>query len=284
MTDPRQIAAGIVGAVEWETEVSGLCHCPGESLHTHKTGKKDCRVNIDGAPTIHCFHSSCAGEVAKANHKLRSELGRSEWSLVLPGGGVLRSGDVLKTGGSLTGTAGSAGSGAPMGGAVCQPEGKTYILRRETIREQALANGQGAANAVELETLRACAERFKADLFEKFRWPFANIVSDSPLLVAERAADEQFRTWLKLWPAPGEPVVIPSLLMRVPAARVDGLNVLPNDELMICQAASLGANASIAPGLVFSGARDALLRTVVTAHLDPFGVLWTCIVRRTYSS
>ncbi len=190
MTDPRQIAAGIVGAVEWETEVSGLCRCPGESRHTHRTGKKDCRVNVDGAPTIHCFHSSCAEAVAAANHRLRSELGKSEWSLVLPGGETLRSGDVLRPQ-PATATA----------GVVCQPGGKTYILRRETIREQALANGQGAAAAVELETLRTVADRFKADLFEKFRWPFAAIVNDSPLLVADREADEQFRTWLKLWPA-----------------------------------------------------------------------------------
>ncbi len=201
MIDPRQVAAGIVGAVEWETEVSGLCHCPGESLHTQRTGKKDCRVNVDGAPTIYCFHASCAAVVAEANKRLRRELGQSEWSLVLPGGVVLRSGDVLKTGGSPTGAAGSAGSAAPTGGPVCQPDGKTYILRRETIREQALANGQGAAAALELETLKACAERFKVDLFSTFRWTVAEILADSPLLVADREADEQFRTWLKLWPA-----------------------------------------------------------------------------------
>jgi len=52
MNDPRTIAAGIVGTVDWQTEVSGFCRCPGESLHTHKTGRKDCRVNVDGAPTI----------------------------------------------------------------------------------------------------------------------------------------------------------------------------------------------------------------------------------------
>jgi len=38
-------------------------------------------------------------------------------------------------------------------------------------------------------------------LFEHFRWPFAQILEDSPLLVAERDAEDQFRTWLKLWPA-----------------------------------------------------------------------------------
>ena len=29
MADPRDIAQGIVGAVDWQTEVSGFCRCPG---------------------------------------------------------------------------------------------------------------------------------------------------------------------------------------------------------------------------------------------------------------
>ena len=74
MSDPRHIAASIVGAVEWQTDVSGFCKCPGEALHTHPTGNKDCRVNVDGAPTIYCFHASCAPVVAEANQRLRREL------------------------------------------------------------------------------------------------------------------------------------------------------------------------------------------------------------------
>lgn len=49
MNDPRDVAVSVVGPVEWQSAVSGFCRCPGESLHTHKTGKKDCRVNVDGA-------------------------------------------------------------------------------------------------------------------------------------------------------------------------------------------------------------------------------------------
>jgi hypothetical protein len=52
-----------------------------------------------------------------------------------------------------------------------------------------------------LETLRVLAERFKPELFETFHWPFAQIIADSPLQVCHRDADDQFRTWLKLWPA-----------------------------------------------------------------------------------
>ena len=96
MTDPRLIAAGIVGAVDWQTDVSGFCRCPGESLHTHKTGKKDCRVSVDGAPTIYCFHASCEAAVAGANRRLRSTLAGGQWEIVLPGGKILRNGDVLQ--------------------------------------------------------------------------------------------------------------------------------------------------------------------------------------------
>jgi hypothetical protein len=175
MIDPRQIAAGIVGAVDWQTEVSGFCKCPGESLHTHPTGKKDCRVSVDGAPTIFCFHSSCGAAVAEANRKLRSAIGQNPWELKLPGGKILRNGDVLQASG--------------------------VVLPREVVQASARAEGREAGEQLVLETLRALADRFKPELFEKFRWPFAQIIGDSPLLVAERDAEDQFRTWLRLWPA-----------------------------------------------------------------------------------
>jgi hypothetical protein len=167
MNDPRQIAAGVVGAVDWQTEVSGFCRCPGESLHTHPTGKKDCRISVDGAPTIFCFHSSCAPAVAEANHKLRCAIGQSPWEITLPGGRVLRNGDVLQ------------GDG--------------------TVRTR--WNASLPREAIVLETVRVMAERFKPVLFETFHWPFAQIIADSPLQVCHRDADDQFRTWLKLWPA-----------------------------------------------------------------------------------
>src|SRR5215471_10845654 len=101
MRGPRHIAMSIVGAVDWQTEVSGFCRCPGEALHTHRTSKKDCRVSVDGAPTIYCFHSSCAAAVANANLRLRRELGASSWEMVLPGGRVLRNGDILQSSGTV---------------------------------------------------------------------------------------------------------------------------------------------------------------------------------------
>ena len=177
MNDPRQTAAALLGKIDWQSEVSGFCRCPGESLHTHKTGKKDCRVSVDGAPTIYCFHSSCEAAVAASNLRLRRELGAWSWEIVLPGGKVLRSGDILQGDGSVKTRAEIIGTRGT------RPSESVVVER------------------LEMETLRAVADRFKPELFEKFHWPFAQILENSPLLVAERDADEQFRTWLRLWPA-----------------------------------------------------------------------------------
>jgi len=173
--DPRQVAFQILGAIDWQTEVSGFCKCPGEAFHTSANGKKDCRVNVDGAPTIYCFHSSCSAAVAEANRRLRREVNASPWELRLPSGQVLRSGDVLQAGG--------------------------LVVPREVVKARAKAEGREAGEQLLLESLRAAAERFRPELFDFFRWPMAQILEDSPLLVAERDADDQFRTWLKLWPA-----------------------------------------------------------------------------------
>jgi hypothetical protein len=175
MLDPKQTAARLLGAIDWQTEVSGYCKCPGEALHTSANGEKDCRVNVDGAPTIFCFHSHCIGAVADANRRLRRELGAASWEIRLPDGRVLRNGDVLQAGG--------------------------VVLPRETMQAQVRAERRGAGEQVLLATLRILAERFRPDLFDAFRWPMAQILAESPLQVCEREPDEQFRTWLKLWPA-----------------------------------------------------------------------------------
>lgn len=134
-------------------------------------------MNVDGAPTIFCFHASCIGVVAEANRRLRRELGSSPWELRLPSGQVLRSGDVLgKDGVVVALTPGPSPIGWERG----------TDARRERMV---------------IETVRVNAERFRPELFEFFRWPMAEILEDSPLLVAERDAEDQFRTWLRLWPA-----------------------------------------------------------------------------------
>lgn len=183
MNDPRTIATRLLGVVDWQTEVSGFCRCPGQAQHTSPTSRKDCRVSVDGAPTIFCFHASCGSAVAEANRRLRRELGASPWEIRLPGGQVLRSGDVLQTRG--------------------------VILRREVLAHgrcpESTHGGSwtytDGGERLVLETIRVMAERFKPELFDLFRWEFATVVADSPLQVSERDAEDQFRTWLRLWPA-----------------------------------------------------------------------------------
>jgi hypothetical protein len=93
----------------------------------------------------------------------------------LPGGRVLRNGDVLQSSGE--------------------------VLPREFVQARARAEGRDAGEQTVLETVRVLAERFAPQMFERFHWPVTRIVTDSPLQVSERDAEDQFRTWLRLWPA-----------------------------------------------------------------------------------
>lgn len=78
--DYQKIAEEVLGPIDWEDSTTGYCKCPGEHLHTKPTGPKDCKVSVgDGRPpTIYCFHDSCKAEVAQANERLRSKLGKAE--------------------------------------------------------------------------------------------------------------------------------------------------------------------------------------------------------------
>jgi hypothetical protein len=140
-------------------------------------------VNVDGAPTIFCFHASCSAAVVEANRRLRSALAGGQWAIALPDGRTLRSGDILQRDGTVL----------------------SKQLQISDLRFQnggpAFAEASARQERLLLETLRVNAERFRPELFDFFRWPMAQILEDSPLLVAERDAEDQFRTWLKLWPA-----------------------------------------------------------------------------------
>jgi hypothetical protein len=81
----RTIAERILGPIQWQDAATGFCRCPGEHMHTTGDGKRDCRVTLDRAPTLHCFHNSCAGIVAGVNHQLRAEIGKAEWKPSQPG-------------------------------------------------------------------------------------------------------------------------------------------------------------------------------------------------------
>lgn len=165
--DPRAATEKIIGPVDWQTEVSGFCRCPGHALHTTANAERDCMVSIDGAPTIYCFHSSCAAAVAETNHRLRKELGASTWQLTLPGGQTLRSGDTLQPDGQVT--------------------PRRSVQTRNADEEHLLA------------ALRLHAARLRPGVLESFHWPMQRIIARSPIAVCHRDPEDHFRTWLRLW-------------------------------------------------------------------------------------
>jgi Protein of unknown function (DUF3987)/BT4734-like, N-terminal domain len=78
LSDRQRIACELLGAVDWQSETSGFVPCPGKHLHTTGDGERDCRVDFDGVPTVHCFHNSCRGILSGVNHELRSRIGKAE--------------------------------------------------------------------------------------------------------------------------------------------------------------------------------------------------------------
>ena len=89
---PQQEAQRILGPIDWQSPTQGFCQCPGQHLHTKKTGKRACRVHLDGAPTIYCFHQHCQPARDKANLELRRALAPPVPTLVLPGGAAVAAG------------------------------------------------------------------------------------------------------------------------------------------------------------------------------------------------
>jgi hypothetical protein len=80
-----EIAERILGEIEWTDEITGFCKCPGEHLHTTPTAADHCRIKLDAATTLHCFHGSCAGIRDGVNHELRSQIGKAERSTATVG-------------------------------------------------------------------------------------------------------------------------------------------------------------------------------------------------------
>lgn len=80
-SDPSErqaIAEEVLGPVVWESAIVGLCRCPGQGRHTNENGERDCKVWLDGVPSIKCMHTSCAPIVEGVNHTLRSRIAKAE--------------------------------------------------------------------------------------------------------------------------------------------------------------------------------------------------------------
>ena len=75
---PKDIAEAQLGAIKWEDETKGYCTCPGEHLHSSKSGDRECAVYLDGVATIFCFHDSCEDVVHQANQALREAIDAGE--------------------------------------------------------------------------------------------------------------------------------------------------------------------------------------------------------------
>lgn len=67
----KEIVSAMFDVIEWKHEELAFIDCPGKHLHTGKNAKRDCRVNLDKAPTLFCLHSSCSVIVEEANFKMR---------------------------------------------------------------------------------------------------------------------------------------------------------------------------------------------------------------------
>ena len=79
LSERQRIATEMFGNIEWTSEASGYCVCPGKHLHTTGDGERDCKIQLHGAPNIHCFHDHCRGILEGVNHELQSRIGKAEF-------------------------------------------------------------------------------------------------------------------------------------------------------------------------------------------------------------
>ncbi len=78
LSERQRIATELLGNIQWESELSGFVQCPGKHVHTTTDGERDCKIDFDHVPTVHCFHDHCRGILDGINHELRSRIGKAE--------------------------------------------------------------------------------------------------------------------------------------------------------------------------------------------------------------
>jgi hypothetical protein len=85
----EQIAFGLLGELRPCQEKGGyFVRCPGETFHTNKTGEKHTILYLESVPTLSCQHESCGHAVEAFNKVLRSEIGKAEFLISHPLGGM----------------------------------------------------------------------------------------------------------------------------------------------------------------------------------------------------
>ena len=75
LTIRRRIALVLLNGA---LDADGFAPCPGAHLHHGKSGPRDFRVILTGAPTAFCFHGSCAAVVDEFNLELRRRIAAAE--------------------------------------------------------------------------------------------------------------------------------------------------------------------------------------------------------------
>jgi Protein of unknown function (DUF3987)/BT4734-like, N-terminal domain len=78
LSQRQHIARERLGDIDWHSETKGFVTCPGKHLHSTADSERDCEINLDGAPTLFCFHNSCRGIIDAINHELRSRIAKAE--------------------------------------------------------------------------------------------------------------------------------------------------------------------------------------------------------------
>jgi hypothetical protein len=71
----RRIASVLLNGA---LDADGFAACPGAHLHHGKSGPRDFRVILTGAPTAFCFHNSCIAIVDEFNLELRRRIAAAE--------------------------------------------------------------------------------------------------------------------------------------------------------------------------------------------------------------
>lgn len=79
LSERQRIATELLGEVNWESETRGYITCPGKHRHSTGNSETDCRLDLDSAPNVFCFHNSCRGILDGVNHELRSRIGKAEY-------------------------------------------------------------------------------------------------------------------------------------------------------------------------------------------------------------
>lgn len=149
---PQAIVATLHPLVEWVNGDKGWLPCPGKHLHTGEHGKRDCRITLNGPPTIYCFHTACLGVVEEANYQLR----RALWE---------GSPDRLKSATPLT------------------PEERLENIRRRRLEEEC------AKQRIEHGKLRAWAKDNRERIFNDNAWDPSEAYEKSPVKLGNPADD-----------------------------------------------------------------------------------------------